>query len=129
MSEERFVERRDPDGKLRRIYVTEMKLPRAPQKAQKREKEIFVQLSPIWQKRLHGLSGKTQSVGRVILELHFKNYGRPVKLTNGPLLTIGIGRRAKKQALDELETCGLIEVERRRRKTPIVRPLHTMMKE
>jgi hypothetical protein len=97
----------------------------APQKVQKRKKEIFVQISPIWQKRMNGLSGKTQTVARHILERHFENYGRPVKLTNGPLLAIGIGRDAKSQALADLEARGLIEVERHPRKTPVVRPLHT----
>jgi hypothetical protein len=126
MSEERYVI--DPRGK--RIAVVEMTSRTSPpreREAQKRQKkEIFVQISPTWQKRMNGLSGKTQTVARYILEQHFKNYGRPVKLTNGPLSAIGIGREAKSQALDDLEACGLIEVERHSHRAPVVQPLHTM---
>jgi hypothetical protein len=79
-----------------------------------------------WQERLDGLSGKAQTLARHILEQHVRNYGRPVKLTNGPLRAKGIGGDAKARALDDLEARGLIEIERRSGKTPVVRPLHTL---
>jgi hypothetical protein len=122
MSEERFIY---SPGLGRPVAVEEVKPKGSPPKVQ-RPKEIFVGLTMFWHRRLDRLSGKTQTVGRHILELQFKNFGRPFKLTNGPLLAKGIGKEAKWLALNELEALDLINVERHPRKSPIVQALHTL---
>ena len=47
-----------------------------------------------------------------------------VAVPNGALAKYGISRRAKRLALKQLEAVGLIVVERRPRRTPIVTVLH-----
>jgi hypothetical protein len=46
--------------------------------------------------------------------------GRPIKMPNGMLAIDGVGRKAKWRVLDMLEGLGLITVERRGRKSPII---------
>jgi hypothetical protein len=53
-----------------------------------------------------------------LLRLDFKSRGKPVRLANADLSRKGIHRKAKSRALYELETLGLIGVERRPRKSP-----------
>jgi uncharacterized membrane protein len=53
----------------------------------------------------------------------WKNRGAPIKLTNGMLRIEGISRRSKWRALNGLERRGLIAVERRLRRSPIIRLL------
>jgi hypothetical protein len=49
-----------------------------------------------------------------------KGQGAPVKLANGMLALDGISRRTKRRALLQLERHGLISIERRPKKSPIV---------
>jgi hypothetical protein len=53
--------------------------------------------------------------------LHWKGNGAPIKLSNGMLEIDGISRQAKWRALTDLERLGLIQVERRPNRSPIVR--------
>jgi hypothetical protein len=46
--------------------------------------------------------------------------GRPIKMPNGMLAIDGVGRHAKWRALNRLEKLGLITIERRPDKSPIV---------
>jgi hypothetical protein len=52
-----------------------------------------------------------------------KAWGKPVKVANGFLTMLGIDRFAKWRALGKLERLGLIEVERRDSKSPLVKIL------
>jgi hypothetical protein len=82
-------------------------------------------LPMVWHKRLDGLTGKTQTVARYVLRQLWDNRGHPVKVDNSPLLAIGVGRHAKRGALEELERLGLLDVERPSGQAPIVRiPSH-----
>jgi hypothetical protein len=49
-----------------------------------------------------------------------KTGGRTVAVTNGVLAKYGVSREIKRRALRELEAGGLITIERRSRKTPLV---------
>jgi len=55
-----------------------------------------------------------------VLHLHWKHHGEPFKLANGMLDYDGVSRYSKWRALNELERRGLISVERRQRKSPII---------
>ena len=55
-----------------------------------------------------------------LLHLDWKQGGGPIKVPNGFLDKLGIGRGAKSRALRKLERLGIISVERRDRKSPIV---------
>jgi DNA-binding transcriptional ArsR family regulator len=56
-----------------------------------------------------------------LLHLNWKHCGGPVKVPNGFLARLGVGRDAKSRALRKLELLGLISVERRDRRSPVVR--------
>ena len=63
------------------------------------------------------------NIGRVahyLLYLHWKGNGKPIKLANGMLGYDGITRPSKWRAIVDLELRGLIKVERRPRKSPII---------
>jgi hypothetical protein len=92
----------------------------APRKAQKR-REQFVMVPFSWIDRLKGASGQTYRVALTLLYLDWKAKGDPVKLANGMLAIDGVSRHSKWRALVDLERLGLITVERRPGKSPLVR--------
>jgi hypothetical protein len=55
-----------------------------------------------------------------LLHLHFKTHRTTFPVPNGKLQKIGVSRHAKRRALRELEAAGLITIERRHGKAPIV---------
>jgi hypothetical protein len=92
-----------------------------PRKLEKRRKH-FVRLPWTWVETLSGASGKTWELAVQLLYLHWKGEGAPIKLANGALENDGIDRFAKWRALKELERRGLITIERRHARSPIVTP-------
>ena len=90
-----------------------------PKKIQKR-REHFVIVPWTWVERLNGAQGKTYSVAHHLLYLSWKGKGTPIKLPNGMLQIDGISRASKWRALAELEQRGLINIERRRGRSPII---------
>src|SRR5262245_6877146 len=81
----------------------------------------FVMLPWSWVEQLQGASGGTYAVAITLLWLHWRQKGGPVKLTNKAPGLAGTTRFAKKRALANLEQLGLISVERRPRKSPLIR--------
>jgi len=90
-----------------------------PHKLEKRRKH-FVQLPWAWAGALSGASGKTWELAVQLLYLHWKGNGAPIKLANGMLEIDGINRQAKWRALSGLERRGLVTVERRPARSPLV---------
>jgi hypothetical protein len=91
-----------------------------PRKIQRR-RQHFTKFPMAWVERLSGAFGKTWELAVHLLYLHWKDNGQPIKLANGMLATDGISRHSKYRALADLERRGLITVERRPRRSPIVR--------
>jgi len=87
----------------------------------KRRREHFAMLPMTWYERLKGADGQTYRVAWFLLYLHWKNNGGPIKLANGMLVMDGVPPQSKRRALRDLERRGLITVEWRPRKSPIVR--------
>ena len=117
----------DPYADLKRHQLTpemqatvERRVAFTPQKIRKR-RQHFVQIPWSWVERLPGTTGHTCLVALHLLYLHWKGNGAPVKLPNGMLKIDGVSRQSKWRALAALEQRGLIVVERRPRKSPIVR--------
>jgi hypothetical protein len=103
-----------------RAMIDQRRVAFVPKKIRKRHQH-FVQMPMWWVERRRGASGQTHQVALHLLYLHWRNKG-PVKLPNGRLEIDGISRYAKWRALADLEKKrGLITVERRSRKSPIVR--------
>src|SRR6516225_9618410 len=90
-----------------------------PRKLEKRRKH-FVQLPWTWVEALSGASGQTWQLAAHLLYLNWKGKGAPIKLANGMLEIDGISRWSKWRALPELERRGLVVIDRRRRRSPIV---------
>jgi hypothetical protein len=91
-----------------------------PKKIQKRRAH-FVKVPWVWVERLDGANGQTYRLALCLLYLHWKSGSEPIKLPNGMLKIDGISRASKWRGLAELERRGLITVERRPRRSPIIR--------
>jgi len=91
-----------------------------PRKLKKRRKN-FVQVPWEWIEKLNGATGKTWHLAMHLLYLDWKDKGAPIKLANGMLGMDGVDRDAKSRGLSDLERRGLITVERRPKKSPIVK--------
>jgi hypothetical protein len=87
----------------------------------KRRRAHFVMLPMTWYERLKGADGQTYRVAWFLLYQHWKNNGDPIKLANGMLAMGGVSPPSKRRALRDLARRGLITVEWRPRKSPIVR--------
>jgi hypothetical protein len=122
----RYVQRRDPDGKLRRIAVEEWKHHTSPKK-RKREpfKPEFVKLPTRWIEVLRNAkNGSTHQLAMEILSEAFKrepkrNYrGGDIVLSS--MVVVGMSRWTKMRAAKELVQLGLIEIEQIGRQAPRV---------
>jgi hypothetical protein len=65
-------------------------------------------------------SGKVWTVACHILYETWRAKGQPIKVPNGMLARCGVSRQAKYRALQKLEQLGLVSVEWRDSKSPIV---------
>lgn len=90
-----------------------------PAKVRKR-RDHFVQIPFTWVERLNGVSGKGCVLALHLTYLHWRNRGKPFALSNGMLEFDGISRASKWRGLVELEDRGLITIERRPSKSPII---------
>lgn len=93
---------------------------RTPRRIAKR-REHFIQVPFGWLERLDGAAAKVYALALHLLYLNWRNKGQAFRLPNGMLLVDGISRRTKWRALVELERRGLISIERRPRKSPLIR--------
>ena len=96
----------------------------APSITPKKRRQHFVRFPWVWMEQLIGCRGQTLRVAFVVLYLDWKAKGQPIKLANKLPQMVGVDRRAKWRALADLERLGLISVERRPRKSPIVQVKH-----
>jgi hypothetical protein len=79
-----------------------------------------------WELRL--LEAKRISTYRLaheILYLHWYGKGKPVTVSGKVARAVKISARSKWEALAELERLGLVVVNRKPRRSPLVNPLHT----
>jgi hypothetical protein len=91
-----------------------------PQRIKKRHRQ-FVLLPLAWVDILARNSrNKTFAVLCHLMHLKWKQGGGPIKVPNGFLETLGVKPDAKSYALNKLENLGIISVERRKNKSPIV---------
>jgi hypothetical protein len=91
-----------------------------PAKILKRRRR-FVQVPMDWIEALKGAHGQTYRVALFLLHLHWRGGGEPVKLANGMLAMDGVPPTSKRRALADLERRGLITVERRPHKSPLIK--------
>ncbi len=83
----------------------------------------FIRFPREWEYQLARMEGASATTYRVALFLLWESWRsdlRRVKLSNAALRDWGVGREAKRRALDKLGRAGLVSVERRARKSPTV---------
>ena len=109
-----------------KIDPTNWALPKAqtlavvPQKIQRRRRQ-FVKVPWSWIERLAGAHYiASYRVALHLLYQHWKQGDRPILLANGMLRRDGVAPVTKWRALRELDQLGLITIERRPRKSPLV---------
>ena len=105
-----------------RLDPAKLATPYVPAKIRKR-REQFVQVPMWWIEKLGEAplaTGTAHQVACHICHLDWKNHGKPFKLPNGMLEYDGISRYSKWRALRDLERRGLVVVESRSSKSPII---------
>ena len=117
----------DSDDIWKNLSIDPAKLaaPPVPTKIRRR-REQFVQVPMWWLEKLGEpplATGTAHQVACYLCHLDWKHHGKPFKLPNGMFGYDGISRYSKWRALAVLERRGLITVERRRKKSPIIRVL------
>jgi hypothetical protein len=98
-------------------------IPRGEPKRIKKLRERFVKVDLGWIAPLDKCANATANTYRVaihLLDARFQAHDIPVTVPNGWLEELGISRFAKYRALAVLKGLGMITVERRPRKSPIV---------
>jgi hypothetical protein len=121
--------REDPFDDLQALRVDPndgemVRLAKVPAKVQKRRGH-FIKVPWVWFERLAGAHGQTYRLALYLLYLYWKDgSGRSVKLPNVGLRDVGISRQSKWRRLTDLEHLGLIKVERRPRRSPLVHLSH-----
>jgi hypothetical protein len=91
-------------------------------KPKRRQQGNFVQVPNLWIEQLCAIRahGSTYRVAMHLLHEAWRTKTRVVKLTNVALAKIGVGREGKAIALRELRKAGLISVEQRPNRNPVV---------
>jgi hypothetical protein len=90
-----------------------------------RRQDLFVMVPLEWMHRLAGAhTAATCTVALHLLFRAFQERQQTIKLANRLLASLGVSRWQKWRALAELEAMGLISVEHRERKSPIITLLY-----
>ena len=117
----------DFDIKALRIDPAKFAAPHIPVKIRKRQ-EQFILMPMWWYEELANPAPRCRCaclVACYLLHLNWKNEGKPFKLANGMLAYDGISPDSKLRAVKDLERRGLITVEWRNKKSPIIH-VHTV---
>jgi len=117
-----------------RVDPTEMRRAIPEQQPGKSNREgwqrVFTSVPRKWELRLlHAKRISTYRLAIELLYLHWKNDGKPIVVSSKVARAVKISARSKWNALAELERLGLINVDRRRRKSPRVILLHAQAKQ
>jgi hypothetical protein len=95
-----------------------------PGKGKKWQRQ-FVQFPWAWIDRLQATNRvSTYRLALLLVYEHWRTGGRQIELTNAQAMAEGVSQRTKWNVLAELESLGLVRVERRPRKSPRLRLLH-----
>jgi hypothetical protein len=83
-------------------------------------RRYFVKIPWAWVQKLEGAPGQTYRLALHILFSHFRERGASIILSNK---SAGMSRQSKQRALQDLEARGLVIVQWRERRSPIVHVL------
>jgi hypothetical protein len=88
-----------------------------------RKSRYFVKVPWSWVEKLHGASGQAYQLALNLLFRHWQGRGASITLANCMLKADGIPRETKRRVLRDLESRGLVVVDWRQKRSPIVRVL------
>jgi hypothetical protein len=95
-----------------------------PSKRQKREQKQFTKVPWSWRHQLRKAKrASTFKLALFLLHRYWQNGGKPVPVSIWAMEEKDISSRQRCRALAELETLGLIMIERRKGVSPIVTPM------
>ena len=104
----------------RRIEVETLNIGAAGTRKKKWQRK-FIFFPWAWLDRLKAIrSGATCRLALLLVYECWRTGGRTIKLTNNMAAEVGISPDTKGRALDEMEGVGLVKVERRPRRSPLV---------
>jgi hypothetical protein len=87
-----------------------------------KRRDQFIIVPMAWKDRLTGaVHASTLKLALHLLHQYWKNDGEAIGLSNIALTSAGVSRGQKWRCLRELEKLGLVQVERRKRRSPLVR--------
>jgi hypothetical protein len=113
----------DPEKYITRTFTPPPARPARPVRGPK-----FFMMPTVWAERLNAAkSAATFKVALHLLLKEFETHQQTTRLANVALTAIEVSRRQKWRALAELEKLGLIRVDRRNRKSPMVILLHLVV--
>jgi hypothetical protein len=91
-----------------------------PRKIRAARADHFIKKPWLWHEKLIGAPGQTWRLADVVLYFHWKTGGEPFKLARGLRGMEAMPRMTRLRALHDLERRGLVSVEWRKNKSPIV---------
>jgi hypothetical protein len=86
-------------------------------------RRYFVKVPWTWVQKLDGAPGQTYRLALQILFLHFRERCASVTLSNRTIDRVGLPSQSKRRALRDLERRGLVSVEWRSKRSPVVHVL------
>jgi hypothetical protein len=92
----------------------------APRKVRTARAEHFIKKPWVWHEKLIGAPGQTWRLADIVLYFCWRNGGAPFKLARGLRGMETMPRMTRLRALRDLERRGLVTVEWRTKKSPIV---------
>jgi hypothetical protein len=99
--------------------------PKSAEVKQRQRRDRFVQVPLWWAEQMTKATETPRAfVGIWLLHLAWKAGKSTFPLPNGRLEAHGVSRKVKRGVLHKLEAAGLIKVERRRGKSPLITLLH-----
>jgi hypothetical protein len=93
----------------------------APTVARPKKNRDFVMVPTSWVKRLEHAQACTYRLALHVLRLDWKHDGHQFRLTNEGLAAANVSRWGKYTSLRELERLGLVTVDRRFKKSPLIK--------
>lgn len=101
--------------------LMQMQFPAAARATKAKLKGEFVMVPHAWAERLCGATGATYALAIELLYLVWRRRTKELVLSNKAAAAAGVSRKSKWRGLRELEKRGLVTVELRPKRSPIVR--------
>jgi hypothetical protein len=114
------VDPADPYADLKQHRSSEIKIPAGYTRPKKRNQH-FIMVPWRWVEALQGATGQTYHVALCLLYMRWRGGSETVKLSNKAIADDGISRQSKWRALRDLERRGLITLECRPGRSPVIR--------